>query len=165
MCVQVSLAEDPADFVEATLFTKDQGVVMEASFVDAPTSSAMVNNCNWWFKPWFYCHIRDMYHRGRAQLLDNNAPITEFIPTYQYIFRHNRAVFWSLNDQLPESIGNHWLFRLCLGWLAPPKVTDPNRMPVMPLACITHLSLRLLTPMALLNPLACLATPDQARRL
>jgi len=120
---EVSLAEDPADFVEATLFTKDQGVVMEASFVDAPTSSAMVNNCNWWFKPWFYCHIRDMYHRGRAQLLDNNAPITEFIPTYQYIFRHNRAVFWSLNDQLPESIGNHWLFRLCLGWLAPPKVT------------------------------------------
>jgi len=125
---EVSLEEDPADFVEATLFTKDQGVVMTASFIDVPTSSHQVNNCNWWFKPWFYCHIRDMFHRGCDGLLSPDegtvhTAVTEFIPTYQYIFRHNRAVFWSLNDQLPESIGNSFLFRLFLGWLAPPKVT------------------------------------------
>ncbi len=47
----------------------------------------------------------------------------EWIPTLQYIFRHNRAIFWTLRDQLPESLGNHPLFRLALGWMCPPKVT------------------------------------------
>ena len=98
---------------------------MRGSFVDTPNSAyGTVNNCNWWYKPWFYCHIRNIYHRARkdCKSLDETGTIIEHIPTYQYIFRHNRAVFWSLNDQLPEKYGNHWLFRLLFGWLTPPKV-------------------------------------------
>lgn len=120
---RASLRDSPADFVEATLFSLDEGVVMEANFVSSPDPAVgAVNQCNYWFKPWFYCHIRDMFHAATQEQCCENT-ITEFIPTYQYIFRHNRAVFWSLNDQLPEAYGNHWLFRLLFGWLTPPKVT------------------------------------------
>jgi len=119
---RVSLEPDPADFVEATLFSAETAVVMTASFVQAPDSSiGQVNNCNYWFKPWFYCHIRDMFHAASKPCAQGT--VVEYIPTSQYIFRHNRAVFWSLNDQLPEKYGNHWLFRLLFGWLTPPKVT------------------------------------------
>merc|ERR1740130_1866817 len=47
----------------------------------------------------------------------------EYVPTLEYIFRHNRGIFWTLRDQLPESVGNHVVFRFLLGWLCPPKLT------------------------------------------
>jgi len=81
-----------------------------------------VNNCNLWYKPWFYTYIRSkLIVLSKSNTSDDSQ--YDFIPTYQYIFRHNRAVFWALRDQLPERYGNHWLFRLALGWLTPPKVT------------------------------------------
>ena len=55
--------------------------------------------------------------------MPDRSEVIEYVDTYTYIFRHNRAIFWSLRDQLDERVGNHWLFRLLLGWLLPPKVT------------------------------------------
>ena len=46
--LQVSLEQNPADFVEATLFTEEEGVVMRGNFEDSPdTCNGAVNNCNW----------------------------------------------------------------------------------------------------------------------
>lgn len=47
----------------------------------------------------------------------------QFVGTYEYIFRHNRGIFWTLNDQLPEKYAMNPLFRFCLGWMFPPLVT------------------------------------------
>ncbi len=107
-----------ADFVEATVFSREECVLMEASFAsdeDVRAAPGRVNNVGWWFKKWFYTHCRDIMAGGE--------PTYEFIPTYQYIFRHNRGIFWTLRDQLPERIGNNVVFRYLLGWLNPPKVT------------------------------------------
>ena len=41
----------------------------------------------------------------------------------RYIFRHNRAIFWTVRDQIPEYIGNHWVVRWTMGWMFPPLVT------------------------------------------
>ena len=107
------------EFVEATVFSRDQAVVMSAEFEDPATAAdrGKLNNVGWWFKPWFYKHIE-----GFLRFSDGEEHV-EYIPTEQYIFRHNRAIFWTLRDQLPESVGNNVLFRLFLGWLLPPKVT------------------------------------------
>lgn len=43
----------------------------------------------------------------------------EYIPLRQYLLRHNRAIFWVVEDMIP--FGNHPLFRLLFGWLLPPK--------------------------------------------
>ena len=137
----VSLRADPADFVEATVYSRDECVVMEASFVpDAEVDASRVNNLGWWFKPWFFTHVRDVILAGcpacaAAGSGDGSSDgsssassvvgetVAEFIPTYQYIMRHDRGIFWTLRDQLPEALGNHVAFRWCLGWLNPPKVT------------------------------------------
>ena len=90
---------------------------MTGRFVGAPGADGPVNNVGWFFKPWYYTHVRAMLEKSSAETL------VEYIPVYQYIFRHNRAIFWTLNDQLPEYIGNHILFRYLFGWLNPPMVT------------------------------------------
>eukprot|EP00939_MAST-03C_sp_MAST-3C-sp1_P004531 g4531.t1 len=105
------------DFVEATIFSKQEAVVMDAHFVDKVPSWEKANNLTAWYKPWFYKHIESFLR------YPTNTEVVEYVETYTYIFRHNRAIFWSLRDQLDERVGNHWLFRLLLGWLLPPKVT------------------------------------------
>ena len=121
---RVSLEKDPADFVEATIFSRQQAVVMTANFVDAPDAAkGKTNRVGLWYKPWFYTHIRAM--------LQHTTPQVEYIPTYDYIFRHDRAIFFTLDDQLPEAYGNHPLFRYLFGWLCPPKVQF-LKMPATP---------------------------------
>jgi delta24-sterol reductase len=114
---EVSLAKEPADFIEATIFSKDEAVIMTANFCDEPQGPerAHITDLTGWYKKWFYTYVRDM--------LLCTAPHYDYVPTHTYIFRHNRAVFWALRDQLPEKYGNHWLYRFFLGWLNPPKVT------------------------------------------
>jgi len=41
----------------------------------------------------------------------------------RYIFRHNRAIFWTVRDQIPEYIGNNVFVRFAMGWMFPPLVT------------------------------------------
>ena len=97
---------------------------MEASFAsdeDVRAAPGHVNNVGWWFKKWFYTHRRDIMAGGE--------PTHEFIPTYQYIFRHNRCIF----DSPRPASGAYWKQRPVphvLGWLNPPKVTFPScRLP------------------------------------
>jgi len=116
-----------ADFVEATVFSRTECVLMEASFVpESKVHSSQINNVGWWFKKWFYTHVYDFCQTG-----GDDAIHIEYIPTYQYIFRHNRGIFWTLRDQLPEKYGNNIFFRYLLGWLNPPKVTF-LKMPATP---------------------------------
>jgi delta24-sterol reductase len=120
---EVSLKDEPADFVEVTCYSRTQAVIMEGTFSDTATYEdasgktvrGKINNLNLWYKPWFYKYVEAKLKGGEASV--------EFTPTQEYIFRHNRATFWTLRDQLPERIGNHWLFRLCLGWMTPIMVT------------------------------------------
>ena len=58
---------DRHDFVEATVFSRDACVVMTGTFVadvyEAQADAAaplFVNHVGWWFKPWFYTHVRDV---------------------------------------------------------------------------------------------------------
>ena len=49
-------------------------------------------------------------------------PTEEAIPLMAYLNRHRRGVFWTLRDDMGGVMGNHWLFRLLLGWAMPPVV-------------------------------------------
>jgi delta24-sterol reductase len=105
-----------SDFVEATVFSKENAVLMKAKFVqkkDYPNLS--VNDVGWWWKEWFYKRIE--------RVATQHQPEYELIPTMSYIFRHDKATFWTLRDQLNENIGNHPLFRFLFGWLYPPQVS------------------------------------------
>ena len=49
--------------------------------------------------------------------------VVEFVPLRHYILRHNKAIFWTLQDMIPPWFGNHWLVRHTIGWMLPPSVS------------------------------------------
>lgn len=63
------------------------------------------------------------FYNNLINLVDNSAPdsFDEYIPLRHYIHRHTRSIFWELEELIP--FGNHWAYRLFLGWLGPPKVS------------------------------------------
>ena len=110
-----------ADFVEATVFSPSEAVVMTAKFADRSDFPrlAVVDVAAWW-REWFYKRIEGVWRRHRGK---GSGSHEELVPTLSYIFRHDRAVFWTLRDQLDERVGNSLPFRLLLGWMLPPQVT------------------------------------------
>lgn len=99
------------DYLEATIYDKENAVIMVGNFadVDTPEKEKKVNNLARWYKPWFYKHVETFLHKGGE----------EYIPIRDYLLRHNRAIFWVVEDMIP--FGNNPIFRLFLGWLCPPK--------------------------------------------
>lgn len=101
--------ETVPDYVEATIFSKDEAVIMLGEHSDYDPSLP-VNHIARWYKPWFYKHTESVLQKGKH---------TELIPLREYLLRHNRAIFWVVESMLP--FGNHPLFAFFFGWLLPPK--------------------------------------------
>ena len=52
-------AETP-DYLEATVFNKNEAVIMVGNFADVKNSSPeakKINHVTKWYKPWFYKHV------------------------------------------------------------------------------------------------------------
>ena len=113
----LSNAEDPPDFVEATVFDRENAVVMSGVFEDADTAEkrALINPISRWYKPWWYTYVQDVGEAGEE--------VVEFVPLHHYILRHNRAIFWTLQDMIPPWFGNHPVFRMIFGWMIPPAIS------------------------------------------
>lgn len=90
------------DYVEATVFNRDEAVVMVGHFANVKNAKeeSQVNHITRWYKPWFYKHVESFLIKGRT---------VEYIPLREYLLRHNRAIFWVVADMIP--FGNHPLFR------------------------------------------------------
>ncbi|CAG9795989.1 unnamed protein product [Diatraea saccharalis] len=114
MIRQLSGANEPTpknhpDYIEGTVYSKDEAVIMVGEYSDLERGIT-VNHCSRWYKPWFYKHVETFLKKGEG---------VELIPLRDYLLRHNRAIFWVVEDML--SFGNDPLFRLFFGWLLPPK--------------------------------------------
>ncbi|MFT3923416.1 MAG: FAD-binding oxidoreductase [Myxococcales bacterium] len=103
--------ENPPEFVDALLYTKDTGVIVVGDFADLPPGEKP-NRIGNYYKPWFYKHMESFLEKGEA---------TEYVPLRDYYHRYTRSLYW--HGELLVPIGNHPLFRYTLGWLMPPKVS------------------------------------------
>ncbi|CAB3244392.1 unnamed protein product [Arctia plantaginis] len=97
------------DYIEGTIYSKDEAVIMVGDYADYDPNIP-VNSCSKWHKPWFYKHVETFLEKGESE---------ELIPLRDYLLRHNRAIFWVVEDML--SFGNKTIFRYLFGWLLPPK--------------------------------------------
>lgn len=97
------------DYIEGTIFSKNEAVIMTGDYADYDPKIP-VNECSKWYKPWFYKHVESFLEKGESE---------ELIPLRDYLLRHNRAIFWVVEDML--SFGNNVIFRTLFGWLLPPK--------------------------------------------
>jgi len=110
---ELQTAEDTPDFLEGFLYSENEGVIMAAWYHDeAKPTDPPINNINMWFKPYFYKHALDLINKGKV--------VEELIPLRQYYQRHNRSIFWALQNQVPMC--NNPIFRFVLGWTLPPRV-------------------------------------------
>lgn len=109
---ELATQEDAPDFVEATVYSHEEAVIMKGDFADpsGPEQEAKINPIGRWYKPWFYTHVRQ-YLSGEGD---------EYIPLRHYLLRHNRSIFWVVEHMIPG--GNHPVFRALLGWMMPPKI-------------------------------------------
>ncbi|XP_050506837.1 delta(24)-sterol reductase-like [Diabrotica virgifera virgifera] len=98
-----------ADYVEATIFSRNEAVIMTGDYSDYDPNLP-INTVTSWYKPWFYKYVESFLKKGKH---------TELIPLREYLLRHNRAIFWVVESMIP--FGNNPLFRLLFGWLLPPK--------------------------------------------
>ena len=115
------------DFVEGLVYSKDKAVIMTGKM--KPYSALMkkpfsFNPIGYWWKPWFYLHVKSFL--GKSAISDVpdsqvSADYTELLPLRDYYHRHTRSIFWELKDIIPFS--DHWLFRLLLGWMTPPRIS------------------------------------------
>lgn len=111
---ELQTAPDSPDFLEGFMYNKNEGVIMAAYYHNSePTANGpQVNNINWWYKPYFYKHALEPVKQKKE--------LEELIPLRQYYQRHNRSIFWALEDQVPMC--HNPLFRFALGWVLPPRV-------------------------------------------
>lgn len=107
---EASERENPPEFVEGLMFSRDRGVILTGDFADS--NEGMINPVDRWYKPWFYKHAESFLDRGSA---------TELIPLIDYYRRYNRSLYFHAELLVP--FGNEPLFRYPLGWLMPPKVS------------------------------------------
>lgn len=100
------------DYLEGTVFSKNEAVIMVGNFADVPEKEThKINHITQWYKPWFYKHVESFLKKGGDY---------EYVPLEDYLLRHNRAIFWVVETMIP--FGNNPLFRLLCGWLLPPKI-------------------------------------------
>lgn len=107
--------EKVPDFVEGMVYSETEGVMMTgryASKEEAKRKGNKINECGWWFKPWFYQHAQTALTRGE---------FVEYIPTRDYYHRHTRCLYWEGKLILP--FADQFWFRYLFGWMMPPKVS------------------------------------------
>jgi delta24-sterol reductase len=113
---ELSTMDGAPDFIEATVYSREQAVIMKGEFADpvTPEQRAKINAIGRWYKPWFYTHVRQFLELPRGEEGD------EYVPLRHYLLRHNRSIFWVVEHMIPG--GNHPVFRALLGWMMPPRI-------------------------------------------
>ena len=89
------------------MYSKEKSVIMTGTFTDT-YESGLLNRMGRWYKPWFYKHVETFFEKGQG---------IEYIPTVDFLFRHNKPFYWLTHIWLP--FGNTAIFRYLFGWLLP----------------------------------------------
>jgi len=81
-----SMRDDAADFLELTIFSKNDAVMTRGTFAEMKTArdKKKLNSLGYWWKPWWFKHVETYLTKGAGD---------EFIPLRDYLLRHNRSIF------------------------------------------------------------------------
>ena len=73
------------DYLEGTVYDKENAVVMIGNFSDASTTEqrAKINHLTRWYKLPFYKHVESFLEKGEAE---------EYIPLREYLLRHDKVI-------------------------------------------------------------------------
>lgn len=84
--------KDPSvDYIDGILYSLASGVIMLGRLTDKPIPGKKPQTFDKASDPWFYMHAEDIVKRTK----NDKVPHRESIPVASYLFRYDRAVFWS----------------------------------------------------------------------
>jgi hypothetical protein len=85
--VKEQTKDENNDYVDGILFSKSHGAIVTGEMTDElPANTRPQTFSNPW-DPWFYLHVK-------AKTKVASAPVVEYIPLAEYMFRYDRGGFW-----------------------------------------------------------------------
>eukprot|EP00944_MAST-04C_sp_MAST-4C-sp1_P011197 g11197.t1 len=86
---------DKPFFLETIIFSQQDAVLMKGYLTDGSGAdeSTRRNNIGSYFKPWFFKHVQD--------ICQHKSEVTEIIPIYDYLMRHDRSMCMTMAYVLP----------------------------------------------------------------
>ncbi|WQF86203.1 Putative FAD-binding domain, PCMH-type, FAD-binding, type PCMH, subdomain 2 [Colletotrichum destructivum] len=92
--VQAETLNANNDYVDGILFSKDHGVVITGKLTDEIPEGSKPQTFSGAWDPWFYMHVKDRTLAAGSGHSDAAAPVVDFVPLAEYLFRYDRAGFW-----------------------------------------------------------------------
>ncbi|GJC81300.1 delta(24)-sterol reductase [Colletotrichum liriopes] len=92
--VQAETLNADNDYVDGILFSKDHGVVITGKLTDDIPEGSKPQTFSGAWDPWFYMHVKDRTLTAGSGHGDAAAPVVDFVPLAEYLFRYDRAGFW-----------------------------------------------------------------------
>ncbi|RDW64452.1 FAD-binding oxidoreductase [Aspergillus mulundensis] len=86
--VHAETLNDANDYVDGILYGPDHGVVVAGEMTNEMPDAAKIQTFSKAWDPWYYLHVKDKTRRSM------NAPVTDYIPLAEYLFRYDRGGFW-----------------------------------------------------------------------
>src|SRR5690242_12084532 len=77
------------------MYSLTSGVLMKGKLVNGPALGDAVQTFHRASDPWFYLFAQKILHQLNTTPGSSTPHHTVFIPTESYLFRYDRAVFWS----------------------------------------------------------------------
>jgi len=110
---EMSTMDNPPEFLEATIYSKETAVIQAGELVDVKDVPwNKVNHINYFWKPYYFKWVESFLDKGQAD---------EYIPLREFYHRFTRSIFWELENLIPFC--NHPLYRIFWGWMGPPKIS------------------------------------------
>ncbi|MDI1486727.1 MAG: hypothetical protein OHK93_005988 [Ramalina farinacea] len=81
------------DYVDGIMFSRNEGAIITGRLTDTPAPDTNVQTFSNPGDPWFYLHVQDRIKQYTAAA-GGAPPITDAIPTAEYLFRYDRGGFW-----------------------------------------------------------------------
>ncbi|KAI8254909.1 Delta(24)-sterol reductase [Colletotrichum sp. SAR 10_98] len=92
--VQAETMNPENDYVDGILFSKDHGVIITGKLTDDIPADSKPQTFSGAWDPWFYLHVKDRTIGASSGAIEGTAPVVDFVPLAEYLFRYDRAGFW-----------------------------------------------------------------------
>jgi FAD/FMN-containing dehydrogenase len=113
--LQAETLRDENDYVDGIMLATNHGTIVTGRLTDVCSKPSMLQRFSRAWDPWFYLHAEKL---SRSQ-----KPVTEIVPTEDYLFRYDRGAFWTGMYAFKYFMTPfNWLTRLLLNYFMHTRV-------------------------------------------
>ncbi|KFH41684.1 Delta(24)-sterol reductase-like protein [Hapsidospora chrysogenum ATCC 11550] len=93
--IHAESAKEDVEFIDGIVYSRDSTIICSGRFADTVPSGKKPVGFTARRDPWFYLHAQGREKKLRGLGKAEDEQLTDFIPVTDYLFRYNRAGFWT----------------------------------------------------------------------